>query len=244
VLMQEIPDRSIDMILADLPYQITNCRWDSLIPFGPLWEHYKRIIKDHGAIVLTASQPFTSALVMSNLPMFKYEWIWEKAVGSNFATLKYQPMKEHEEILVFGKGKTVYNPIMEERKDSGKERIKHKYNALESKTGEANGSLSNMERTGNYSSLRNPSSVQYFNNRETSRGLHPTQKPVALFEYLIRTYTNEGDLVLDNVAGSCTTAIAAINTKRNWICIEKEESYCEIGRIRIEEQMLIINQEK
>jgi site-specific DNA-methyltransferase (adenine-specific) len=234
-VMKDIPDKSIDMILCDLPYGTTACKWDTIIPFEPLWEQYKRIIKDNGAIVLTGSQPFTSALVMSNIKWFKYEWIWEKAVGSNFATLKYQPMKEHENILVFASGKTKYNPQMQERKGSGNERIKHKYNALESKTGEANGSLKNTERTGQYSSLRNPSSVQYFNNREESRGLHPTQKPVALFEYLIKTYTNEGDTVLDNCAGSFTTAIASENLKRNWICIEKEAEYCEIGRKRIEE---------
>ncbi len=227
-LMRDIPNGSIDMILCDLPYGTTACKWDTIIPFDKLWEQYERIIKQNGAIVLTASQPFTSALVMSNPDMFKYAWIWQKAVGSNFATLKYQPMKEHEDIIVFGKGKTIYNPIMEERKGSGKERIKHKYNALESKTGEANGGLLNTERTGNYGELRNPSSVQYFNNRENCRGLHPTQKPVALFEYLIKTYTNENDLVLDNTAGSGTTAIACLNTNRQFIVMEKEQKYYDI----------------
>ena len=233
-IMPKIADKSINMILCDLPYGTTACKWDTIIPLEPLWKEYKRIIKDDGAIVLTASQPFTSALVMSNPDMFKYEWIWEKAVGSNFATLKYQPMKEHEDILVFGKGKTIYNPIMEERKGSGSERVKHKYNALETKTGEANGGLLNTERTGKYGELRNPSSVQYFNNREDCRGLHPTQKPVALFEYLIKTYTNEGDLVLDNCAGSFTTAIACEMLKRKWICIEKEKEYCEVGQKRLD----------
>jgi len=232
-VMKDISDKSIDMILCDLPYGTTACKWDTIIPFEPLWEQYKRIIKDKGAIVLTASQPFTSALVMSNPDMFKYSWIWQKAVGSNFATLKYQPMKEHEDILIFGKGKTIYNPIMEERKGSGSERVKHKYNALETKTGEAGGSLLNTERTGKYSKLRNPSSVQYFNNREDIRGLHPTQKPVALFEYLIKTYTNEGELVLDNCAGSGTTGVACINTKRNYILIEKESKYIKIAEKRI-----------
>ena len=165
--------------------------------------------------------------------MFKYSWIWQKAVGSNFATLKYQPMKEHEDVLIFGKGKTIYNPIMEERKGSGGERVKHKYNALESKTGEANGSLLNTERTGKYGELRNPSSVQYFNNREDSRGLHPTQKPVALFEYLIKTYSKEGDTVLDNCAGSGTTGLACQNTNRNYILIEKEEEYINIINQRL-----------
>jgi len=198
-----------------------------------MWEQLKRIIKPNGAIVLTASQPFTSALIMSNSKMFKYEWIWEKSVGSNFASLKYQPMKEHENILVFCEGKTNYYPIKEARKGSGGERVKYRYNASESKTGEANGSLKNVDRTGNYDSLRNPSSVQFFNNREKGRGLHPTQKPVALMEYLIKTYTNEGETVLDFAAGSFTTAVAAINTKRNFIGIEKDAKYCEIANNRI-----------
>lgn len=236
--MQKIPDKSIDMILCDLPYGTTACSWDTIIPFEPLWEQYKRIIKDNGAIVLTASQPFTSALVMSNPDMFKYEWIWEKAVGSNFATLKYQPMKEHENILVFGKGILKYNPQMEKRKGSGGERIKHKYNALESKTGEANGSLENIERTGKYKELRNPSSVQFFNNREKERGKHPTQKPVALFEYLIKTYTNEGDLVLDNCIGSATTAVAAKQLGRKFIGIELSEKYCAIARGRLRQEIM------
>ena len=232
---KRIEDKSIDMILCDLPYGTTACKWDTVIPFEPLWREYRRVIKEHGAIVLTASQPFTSALVMSNPDMFKYSWVWQKAVGSNFATLKYQPMKEHEDILVFGKGKTTYNPIMEQRKGSGGERVKHKYNALETKTGEANGGLLNTERTGQYGELRNPSSVQFFNNREDCRGLHPTQKPVALFEYLIKTYTNKGDLVLDNCMGSGTTAIACINTNRNYIGCELDEGYYNISMKRIAE---------
>src|SRR5574344_885869 len=124
-LMKDIPDGSVDMILADLPYGTTACKWDTIIPFEPLWEQYERIIKDNGAIVLTASQPFTSALVTSNIKMFKYEWIWQKAVGSNFATLKYQPMKEHENILVFSKGTHNYYPIMQERAESGKARLNY-----------------------------------------------------------------------------------------------------------------------
>ena len=234
-LMKDIPDKSIDAIICDLPYGTTACKWDTIIPFEPLWEQYKRIIKPNGAIVLFGSQPFTSALVMSNPKMFKYEWIWEKAVGSNFAALKYQPMKERESVLVFSKGTHNYYPIKEERKGSGKERIKHKYNALESKTGEANGGLLNTERTGNYGELRNPSSVQYFNNREGCRGLHPTQKPVALIEYLIKTYTNEGETVLDNTMGSGTTGVACVNTNRNFIGMELDDKYFEIAEKRINE---------
>lgn len=230
--MEKFPDKSIDMILCDLPYGTTACKWDTIIPFNFLWEQYERIIKDNCTIVLTASQPFTSALVMSNPKLFKYEWIWQKSVGSNFAVLKYQPMKEHESILVFSKNTHNYYPIMQERNGSGSERIKHKYNETTSVTGEANGSLKNIAKN-KYSELRNPSSIQYFNNREDCRGLHPTQKPVALFEYLIKTYTEEKDVVLDNAAGSCTTAIACKNTNRKWVCIEKEEKYCNVSVERI-----------
>ena len=230
-IMKDIDDKSIDMVLCDLPYGTTACKWDIIIPFDLLWEQYKRIIKDNGAIVLTASQPFTSALVMSNVKMFKYEWIWEKAVGSNFAVAKFQPLKEHENILVFSKCKTIYNPIKEERKGSGKARLKNGYKSNGTKT-EITGMTKN--RIGKiYEDLKYPSSVQYFNNREKGRGLHPTQKPVALFEYLIKTYTNEGDLVLDNCAGSFTTAIACINTNRRCICIEKEEKYVTLGLQRV-----------
>ncbi len=227
-LMKEIPIGSIDMILCDLPYGTTACKWDTIIPFSELWTQYERIIKPNGAIVLTASQPFTSALVMSNPKMFKYEWIWEKAVGSNFAALKYQPMKEHENILVFGKGTTIYNPIKEERKGSGKQRQKAGYanSKATAKTGQFIGGIMDAtKRTNDYDELRYPSSIQYFNNRDKDRGMHPTQKPTELFEYLIKTYTNEGDLILDNCAGSGTTAIACINTNRNYICMEKDYEY-------------------
>jgi len=232
-VMKDIEDDSIDMILCDLPYGTTACKWDTVIPFELLWEQYKRIIKDNGAIVLTASQPFTTALIASNYKMFKYEWIWEKAVGSNFACVKYQPLKEHENILIFSKKTHNYYPIKEERKGSGKARLKNGYKSNGTKT-ETTGLTSN--RKGKiYSNLKNPGSVKYFNNREKNRGLHPTQKPVALFEYLIKTYTNENDLVLDNCIGSGTTAVACQNLKRNFIGIEKEEKYCEIAKKRIEE---------
>ena len=231
--MPKIADKSIDMILCDLPYGTTACAWDTIIPFEPLWEQYKRIIKDNRAIVLIASQPFTSALVMSNIKMFKYEWIWEKAVGSNFATLKYQPMKEHENILVFGKETLKYNPQMQPRKGSGKERSAYTYKS-NTISGDAIRNLKTNRSGEKYDeNKRNPSSVQYFNNREKDRGIHPTQKPVALFEYLIKTYTNEGDLVLDNCAGSGTTGVACKNTNRNYILIEIEKKYCDIARKRL-----------
>ncbi len=229
--MKEIPDQSIDMILADLPYGTTACKWDSIIPFDLLWEQYKRIIKNNGGILLTASQPFTSALIMSNIKNFKYEWIWEKNRGSNFAVLKYQPMKEHESVVVFGYNKINYHPIKEARKGSGLDRTKYQYNPTNTGKREVMGGfkMTHANHNGN-NELRYPSSVQKFN---CEVGLHPTQKPVALFEYLIKTYTNENEIVLDNVAGSCTTAIACKNTKRRWICIEKEQKYCDISVERI-----------
>ena len=233
--MSTLEDKSVDMILCDLPYGTTACKWDNVIPFDKLWEQYNRIVKDDGAIVLFGSQPFTSALVMSNPKMFKYEWIWEKAVGSNFATVKYQPLKEHENVLVFSKNKHNYYPIKEPRKGSGAKRLEHGY--------KSNGTVSEVtgvvpNRKGKiYDELKNPSSVQYFNNRESTRGLHPTQKPVALLEYLIKTYTQEGELVLDNCAGSGSTAIAAINTNRNFIGCELDKDYFDIATKRIEEHL-------
>ncbi len=222
-LMPFVADGSIDMILCDLPYGTTACKWDTIIPFKLLWEQYSRIIKDSGAIVLTASQPFTSSLVMSNPEMFKYEWIWEKNTGSNFAQLKKMPFKQHENVLVFGKkGWSKYTPQMQLKSESSISRLK--YDMSHAKKGETE---SNKHRRGYSekmmkSKYRYPSTVQKFN-RQT--GLHPTQKPVALFEYLINTYTSEGELVLDNCAGSGTTAIACINTGRNYILIEREADH-------------------
>lgn len=232
-IMPRLPDKSTNMILTDLPYGTTACKWDSVIPFDKLWEQYERLIKDDGAIVLTASQPFTSALVMSNIKLFKYEWIWQKAVGSNFATTKYMPMKEHESVLVFAKGKTKYFPIMQERAENGKKRLN--YGHCGSITGEANGTLFFTGFTSETynKNLRCPSSVQYFNNRESCRGLHPTQKPVALMEYLIKTYTKEGDTVLDSCMGSGTTGVACKNLGRDFIGIELDEKYFEIAKKRI-----------
>ena len=226
-VMKSIPDKSIDMILCDLPYGTTACKWDIIIPFKPLWEQYNRIIKDNSAIVLFGSQPFTSALIMSNLKMFKYEWIWEKDAGSNFTTVKYQPMKEHENILVFGKGKTRYFPIMQERIGSrkGKETTTIDSGRKDSVYGTQEGR--GILKVGK---LRYPRSIQRFN-RE--RGLHPTQKPVKLLEYLIKTYTNEGELVLDNCMGSGSTGVACLKTNRKFIGIEQDDKYFEIAYNRI-----------
>ena len=222
-VMKDIPDKSIDMILCDLPYGTTACKWDTIIPFEPLWEQYKRIIKDNGAIVLTANQPFTSSLVMSNIKMFKYEIIWEKERPTGLFTAKIQPMKYHENILIFGKGKVKYNPQMCE----GKKEF-HALVSVSPKSVHYPNSKFIRQHVG---TLKYPKSILFFKKEFPPK--HPTQKPVALFEYLIKTYTNEGDLVLDNCAGSGTTAIACLNTNRNYILIEKEPEYIEIINNRI-----------
>jgi len=222
-LMPLIPDKSIDMILCDLPYGTTACKWDHVIPFEPLWKEYKRLIKDHGAIVLTASQPFTSALVMSNLKMYRHQWIWNKNNSAGFATAKIRPFAICEDIIVFGNGKVNYYPQMEERGDP---RTKGGYSKSENYGLAPSKSKSNVYYPKNLINISNASQVDK---------VHPTQKPVALFEYLIKTYTNEGDLVLDNCIGSGTTAIACINTNRHFIGIEKEQKYVDIANKRIKE---------
>jgi len=229
-VMKDIPDKSIDMILCDLPYGTTACKWDTIIPFEPLWEQYKRIIKDNGAIVLTASQPFTSALVMSNVDWFRYELIWEKERPTNIMFMKKQIGKVHENILVFYKHQPTYNPLMTKRDNPtiavyGKD-TKGGY----SKT-HKNQRLRYSEGYNRF--VKYPRSVIKIN-RDTLKGsMHPTQKPVALFEYLIKTYTHEGDLVLDNCAGSGTTGVACKNTNRNCILIEQDEKYCDIIKERV-----------
>ena len=222
-VMKGIPDKSIDMILCDLPYGTTACKWDTIIPFEPLWKEYKRIIKDNGAIVLTASQPFTSALVMSNLEQFRYELIWSKNRGTGIFNAKKLPMKSHENILVFYKNLPIYNPQMREGKP---------YTYKQGKQSDGFGLNTGKEIITVNNGERYPLSVVNFNSTNGSN-THPTQKPVALFEYLIKTYTNKGDLVLDNCAGSGTTGVACKNLGRNYILIEKEERYCEIARRRI-----------
>ena len=229
IAMKEIPDKSVDMILADLPYGTTACKWDTIIPFEPLWEQYKRIIKDNGAIVLTASQPFTSALVMSNVKMFKYEWIWEKEQGVGFQLSKYRPLIKHESCLIFSKETPKYNPQKELLE---KPRIiKRKANS--NGKSETSPIKYSEERISVYTH-KTPDNFLKFN-RE--RGLHPTQKPVALFEYLIKTYTNEGDLVLDKCMGSGTTGVACKNLNRNFIGIELDSDYFKIAEKRINENL-------
>jgi len=228
--MKEIPSGSVDMILTDPPYGTTACKWDSIIPLEPMWEQLKRIIKPNGAIVMTASQPFTSVLVMSNLSMFKYEWIWEKDGGSNFATVKYQPMKEHESVIVFGKAKVTYNQIKQERIGSRKGKETTTKN-----NGNKSGVYGDFNKSENYKvgKLRCPRSIQRFSRQ---RGLHPTQKPVSLMEYLIKTYTNEPETVLDFTMGSGSTGVAAKNLNRKFIGIELDQKYFDIAKDRIKDE--------
>ncbi len=221
--MDKIADKSVDMILCDLPYGTTACKWDTIIPFDKLWEQYERIIKSNGAIVLTASQPFTSSLVMSNPKLFKYEAIWEKPNPSNFTFAKKGIMKFHESILIFYKNAPTYNPQMWiGEKNHGSIQGKRKID------NESGANLKIVPK--NTSNIKYPKSVIKIN-REM--GLHPTQKPVALFEYLIKTYTNEGDTVLDNCMGSGTTGVACKKTGRHFIGIEKDEKYFEIAVSRV-----------
>ena len=238
-LMASIPDGSVDAIICDLPYGTTACKWDTIIPFEPLWAHYKRVIKPNGAIVLFGSQPFTSALVMSNVAMFKYCWYWFKDTKSNFPQAGYQPLNNIENILVFSKGYARGFP-----KESNKLKMCMPYNPQmtegavykipkESKTTSI---FSVTHKNGKYMHKEKDTSKRYpFNSLhfKAERGLHPTQKPVALLEYLIRTYTNEGETVMDNCMGSGTTGVACKNTGRNFIGIEKDAGYFEIARNRI-----------
>ena len=226
--MKFIPDKSIDCIICDLPYSITNCHWDKLIPFEPLWEQYKRIVKPNGAIVLFGSQPFTSALVMSNPKWFKYEWIWEKNKNSNFYLGKVQPLRCHENILIFSDRKINYSPIL--RWEGIKDRRKT-FTVFENKNGSTLPFKKPRKKDDGY---RLPKSVLKFSNADTTNSIHPTQKPVALIEYLVKTYTLENEIIVDNTAGSGTLAIAAINTNRRYICIEKDPGYFDVMRNRIE----------
>lgn len=227
-LLPALASESVDMVLCDLPYGITANKWDSVIPLANLWEQYERIIKPTGVIALTASQPFSSMLVMSNPKLFRHEWIWIKNKGGNFANTVREPFKEHEQILIFSRGNWTYNKQMQDRTGGGLARVKYKFNA-EIKT-ENYGKFNNRQ-TERQGEKRVPSSWQKFNT-DTS-GLHPTIKPTALMEYLIKTYTNENEVVLDNCMGSGTTGIACINTGRRFIGMEKEEKYFVIASKRI-----------
>ena len=223
--LDELPkifDKSIDLILTDPPYGTTQCKWDSIIPFEPMWKELKRVIKDNGCIALFGSEPFSSALRMSNIKQFKYDWIWEKEQGTNFMVMNYQPYKVHEIVSVFSNKTHLYNPI----KTSGKPYISGK-----GKSGEITGNYKKIQTKN--SGDRFPRSIQKFNTNK-SINKHPTQKPVALLEYLIKTYTNENDTVLDFTMGSGSTGVACKNINRNFIGIEKDEKYFDIAKQRIE----------
>lgn len=219
-LMKNIPDGSVDMILCDLPYGTTQNKWDSVIPLDQLWEQYWRIAKPNAAVVLTAQCPFDKALGASCLRYLKYEWIWEKEMGTGHLNAKKQPMKFHENVLVFYREQCTYNPQFEQGKPYSQK----------SGRGSSNYGGQIQVVTEN-DGRRYPKSVQFFA-RDRDK-VHPTQKPVALMEYLIRTYTNPGDTVLDNCAGSGTTAIAALNSGRGYICIERDDEYYRIATERV-----------
>ena len=238
-VMKNIPDHSIDMVLCDLPYGTTSCSWDIIIPFDNLWEQYRRIIKDNGAILLFGTEPFSSKLRLSNLEWYKYDIIWEKERPTNFILLKKQIGKCHENISVFYKKQPTYNPQMilsvqpnnnDKNKNVSQKSNMNKINSY--------GGLNYTSKIGNNYNpkLRYPRSIIKFSRGTKNTRYHPTQKPVNLCEYLIKTYSNEGDTVLDNCMGSGTTGVACINTDRKFIGIEKEEKYFEIAKKRIEDE--------
>ena len=228
-LMKEIPDGSIDMILCDLPYGTTENEYDKIIPFEPLWEQYERIIKEKGAIVLFSQQPFTALLINSNLKLFRYEWIWQKTKCTGFMNAKKMPLKSHENILVFYKKLPTYNPqgiITGVKIKTGRSRKGNSRNY--GKTGCGNPDY--IQTTSNY-----PKDIICFSNPSNKGHLHPNQKPINILEYLVKTYTNEGDIVLDNCMGSGSTGVACINTDRNFIGIELDKQYFDIAKKRVKE---------
>lgn len=226
-LMKNIPDKSIDMILCDLPYGTTACKWDSVIPFEPLWEQYKRIVKDNGAIVLFSAQPFTTMVVLSNLKGYKHHWIWKKNRGTGFQVAKYRPMMATEDIIAFtAKGERInYYPQMIP--------LDKPYFCRNASSSNGTNPLANFSEGGKMVSEKYPTNVLEFS--KESKPQHPTQKPVALLEYLIKTYTNEGDVVLDNCMGSGSTGVACVNTGRKFIGMELDENYFNIAKERIEQ---------
>ena len=232
-MKEKIPDNSIDMILADLPYGTTACKWDSIIPLEPLWKQYKRVIKENGAIVLTASQPFTTKLINSNIEWFRYEWIWCKNRTTGSLLANKRPLKGHENILVFYKRQPTYNPQMVKRKPEEIKRLSKK--SVNTKVRGFKHEASHTANRKDYK-MKYPNSKLFFKtvfNRSKNKTEHPTQKPVSLFEYLIKTYTNKNEIVLDNVIGSGTTAVACLKTNRKFIGFEKEEKYYNIALKRI-----------
>ena len=230
--MKEIPDGSVDMILTDPPFGVTACKWDSIIPLEPMWEQLKRIIKPNGAIVMTACQPFTTTLISSNMKMFKYCWVWEKGKGTGFLNAKKQPIRCIEDVAVFYTKQSNYNP---QGLVSGCFKTGRK-----SKQGTEKGQTYGSQKYSEPSSAGNyPRQLLRFSG--VHKPIHPTQKPVALMEYLIKTYTNEGDTVLDFAAGSFTTGVACVNLNRKFIGIELDKDYFEIGVKRIKERLAAKN---
>lgn len=228
-IFPQIESGSVDMILCDLPYGTTQCKWDSILPLDKLWKEYNRIIKKNGAIVLFSSQPFTSVLINSNIKNFKYTWVWEKSKATNYLNAKKQPLRASEDICVFYQKQPTYNPQMTEGKPY------NKGTAL--RETEVYGSQVAVEVKSD--GARYPRNVIYFKTAESEgKVVHPTQKPLALLEYLIQTYSNEGEIILDNTAGSFSTAVAATKLNRNWIGIEQEEEYCKIGLERLEKLII------
>ena len=229
LMPKHVEDKSVDMIFCDLPYGTTQNKWDSVIPLDELWKEYERVIKDNGAIVLFAAQPFTSALIMSNPKMFKYDWIWQKPKGTGHLNAKKQPMRDKEDILVFYKKQCTYNPQMTEgtpyKDKAGKDHTKST-----SMTG-SYGKYTNYREVNK--GVRYPKQVQQFGVVERGT-VHQTQKPLYLIEYMIKTYTNEGDLILDNTCGSGTTGLGAKNLNRNYIMMEQDPKYYEIACKRVQ----------
>ena len=228
-LMKEIGSGTVDMILCDLPYGSTQCKWDVIIPFEKLWPEYERVIKENGAIVLFAAQPFAAVLATSNLKLFRYEIIWEKPSATGFLNAKKQPLRAHENILVFYKSQPTYNP----QKTFGHERKTAKRKDIGSEHYGKQVNIKSYDSTERY-----PRSVQVFSSDKQKSNFHPTQKPVALLEYLIKTYTQENETVLDSTAGSMSTAIACINTNRKGIMIEKDDHYFKVGSDRVAQALL------
>jgi len=226
-LMKQIEDKSVDLILCDLPYGVTQNPKDKVLNLKELWKQYNRILKDDGTIVLTAQQPFTTDLINSNRGMFKYELIWNKELSSGFLNANRQPLRVHENVLVFYKNLGTYNP----QKFKGSKN--HSKGSMKTDVNKNYGVYGKVDNTEELGDMKHPQSIICFMKPHPSKAKHPTQKPVELFKYLIKTYTNEGDLVLDNCIGSGTTAVACIELKRNFIGIELDEKYCEIANKRI-----------
>ncbi len=228
-LMKNISDKSIDCIICDLPYGTTNCKWDILIPFDKLWEQYNRIIKDDGPIVLFSSQPFTSFLICSNIKMFKYSWVWDKVRPVGVHVSKIRPMQQTEDIVVFGKQKIKYNP-QKQKKDKPRKGSKEY-----GRTSIIGGEIKHQDKEKTVYTESFPRNLIVFSNASNKDRFHPTQKPINLCEYLIKTYTNENDLILDNCMGSGTTCLAAKNLNRYYIGIEKDDEYFKISERRLNE---------